>query len=130
MTLLEAKRLLGVKPFGEGNVSCTHNVSAHVDVSALPTDFDARTTWPTFVHPVRDQGQCGSCWAHAASETFSDKLAIATNGSVNEIFSVQELVSCDTAKDMVPARAGDALCVVDRYCRDAAVAGPSMRSTT
>jgi len=100
MTLLEAKRLLGVKPFGEGNVSCTHNVSAHVDVSALPTDFDARTTWPTFVHPVRDQGQCGSCWAHAASETFSDKLAIATKGSVNEIFSVQELVSCDTAKDM------------------------------
>jgi len=100
MTLLEAKRLLGVKPFGEGNVSCTHNVSAHVDVSVLPTDFDARTTWPTFVHAVRDQGQCGSCWAHAASETFSDKLAIATNGSVNEIFSVQELVSCDTAKDM------------------------------
>ena len=103
MTLLEAKRMLGVLPFGEGNVSCTKNVSAHVDVSALPTNFDARTTWPKFVHPVRDQGQCGSCWAHAASETFSDKLAIATNGSSNEIFSVQELVSCDTEHDMVRA---------------------------
>ena len=101
MTLLDAKRLLGVKPFGEGNVSCTHNVSAHVDVSALPDNFDARVTWPTLVHPVRDQGQCGSCWAHAASETFSDKLAIATNGSINPIFSVQELVSCDTEHDMV-----------------------------
>jgi len=100
MTLLDAKRLLGVRPSGVGNVSCTHNMSAHVDVSALPDNFDARTTWPTFVHPIRDQGQCGSCWAHAASETFSDKLAIATNGSVNEIFSVQELVSCDTAHDM------------------------------
>ena len=53
------------------------------------------------VGPTVNQGQCGSCWAHAASETFSDKLAIATNGSTNEIFSVQELVSCDTAHDMV-----------------------------
>ena len=105
MTLLEAKRMLGVKPFGSGNVSCTHNVSAHVDVSALPANFDARTQWPTFIHPVRDQGQCGSCWAHAASETFSDKLAIASNGTVNENFSPQELVSCDTTHDMVRVRA-------------------------
>ena len=111
MTLLEAKQMLGVKPFGSGNVSCTHNVSAHVDVSALPANFDARVQWPTFIHPVRDQGQCGSCWAHAASETFSDKLAIASNGTVNENFSPQELVSCDTTHDMVRVRAAAAAAV-------------------
>ena len=130
MTLLEAKRMLGVLPFGDGNVSCTKNVSAHVDVSALPDNFDARVTWPKFVHPIRDQGQCGSCWAHAASETFSDKLAIATNGTSNEIFSVQELVSCDTAQDMV-RDCHVCLCTLDFvFCRAAAAAGPSMRSIT
>ena len=121
-TPAEYRRLLSYKPSKGAKIAETPlNVS-------IPASIDWRTLGA--VNAVKDQGQCGSCWAHAASETFSDKLAIATKGSVNEIFSVQELVSCDTAKDMVPARAGDALCVVDRYCRDAAVAGPSMRSTT
>jgi cathepsin B len=45
--------------------------------------------------PVRDQGQCGSCWAFAASEVLSDRFCIASNGAVDVILSPQDLVSCD-----------------------------------
>ena len=62
---------------------------------AVPTSFDARVQWPTLVHPIRDQQHCGSCWAFGASEAFSDRVAIATNGAVNLVLSPEQLVSCD-----------------------------------
>ena len=65
----------------------------------VPTSFDARTQWPTFIHPIRGQGQCGSCWAFGASEAFSDRVAIATNGAVNLVLSPEQLVSCDTTNN-------------------------------
>jgi cathepsin B len=58
--------------------------------------FDARIQWPNCVHPIRDQQSCGSCWAFSSSEGFSDRVCIATNGAINEVYSPQELVSCDT----------------------------------
>merc|ERR1712127_374110 len=33
----------------------------------VPAEFDARTKWPSCIHPIRNQGQCGSCWAFGAS---------------------------------------------------------------
>jgi cathepsin B len=47
------------------------------------------------VHPIRDQQQCGSCWAFAASEAFSDRACIASKGAVNIIFSPENLVQCE-----------------------------------
>jgi len=93
LTVGQAKALLGVKLNSDAKVNCTH--TPVLDYSDVPTSFDCRTQWPKFIHPIRDQGQCGSCWAFAASESFSDRLAIATNGTTNEILSPQELVSCD-----------------------------------
>jgi len=73
-----------------------HNLPV-VDVvaQAIPDSFDARTQWPNYVHPIRNQEQCGSCWAFGATEAFSDRYAISSNGSVNVILSPQNLVSCD-----------------------------------
>lgn len=65
------------------------------DLVSTPTDFDARTQWPSYIHPIRDQQQCGSCWAFGSSEAFSDRIAIATNGKVNVVLSPEDLVSCD-----------------------------------
>lgn len=66
------------------------------EVVETPDNFDARTQWPSYVHAVRDQQQCGSCWAFGASEAFSDRFAIASKGKVNVVLSPEELVSCDT----------------------------------
>ena len=62
---------------------------------AVSTSFDSRTQWPGCVHAIRDQQQCGSCWAFAASEAFSDRICIQTGGKTNVIISPQDLVSCD-----------------------------------
>lgn len=56
----------------------------------LPKSFDWRDH--NVVTPVKDQGHCGSCWAHAAVETIESMLAINT-GVLTEI-SQQELVAC------------------------------------
>lgn len=63
------------------------------DHQPLPTTFDARKQWPGCVHNVRNQEQCGSCWAFGASEVLSDRFCIAGVDRGN--FSPQNLVSCD-----------------------------------
>lgn len=65
------------------------------NVGAVPTDFDARTQWKGCVHAIRDQQQCGACWAFGATEAFSDRLCIASKGAVNVVLSPEDLVSCD-----------------------------------
>jgi C1A family cysteine protease len=49
----------------------------------LPKQFDARVQWKDCIHAVRNQEKCGSCWAFAASEAFSDRICIASNGALN-----------------------------------------------
>ena len=44
------------------------------------------------VTPVKDQGNCGSCWAFSATETVESAYVIAGNEQV--IMSPQELVDC------------------------------------
>jgi cathepsin B len=89
-TLAEIKQLVGLKllnffpkPVKYGNLN------------DLPTNFDSRQQWPDCIHPIRDQGKCGSCWAHAASEVLSDRFCIASNSTINVVLSPQYLVSCD-----------------------------------
>ena len=42
----------------------------------LPSDFDAKQKWPSSIHPVRNQNNCGSCWAFALTGMMSDRFAI------------------------------------------------------
>ena len=65
------------------------------DMADVPKEFDARKQWPEFIHKIRDQGQCGSCYAFGASGAFSDRLAIASKGTVNHVLSPQKIVSWD-----------------------------------
>jgi len=65
-----------------------------VGVTPDPTNFDWATT--QYVTPIRNQGQCGSCWAFSATETISSYFALATNAQA-ELLSVEQIVDCDTA---------------------------------
>lgn len=70
-----------------------------VTMSHLRSDdnFDGREKWGACIHPIRDQANCGSCWAHATSEVFSDRVCIQ-GIDANYIASPQQLVSCDTSE--------------------------------
>ena len=54
-------------------------------------EFDARVKWGSKIHPIRDQGRCGSDWAFAAVSAMSDRWAIEGK---DVILSVQHMVSC------------------------------------
>jgi cathepsin B len=86
----ELKKLTGLKL-----VTNTNRKIETGDTADLPTHFNSAEQWPDCVHAIRNQGHCGSCWAHAASEVLSDRFCIASSGKVNVVLSPQYLVSCD-----------------------------------
>ena len=45
-------------------------------IKSIPDSFDARDHWKGLIHPIRDQQQCGSCWAFSATEVLADRLAV------------------------------------------------------
>lgn len=89
----DIKTLLGLS---EVSLKDTSDIEYSVsNADDLPESFDSRVQWPDCIHPIRNQGHCGSCWAHAASEVLSDRFCIASNGTVNVVLSPQDMVSCD-----------------------------------
>jgi len=63
-----------------------------VDVTQLPSSVDWRTYSPSIITPPKDQGGCGSCWAHAATESVESFVALG--GGPLENLSRQNLVDC------------------------------------
>ena len=66
----------------------------------LPETFDARTQWPeceSVINHVRDQANCGSCWAHGTTEALNDRLCIASGGSFTTLLSVSDTTACCNA---------------------------------
>lgn len=91
-----SKKLLGARLAPVSIDSQRQAVFAEAAAS-LPQTFDWRTEkLGKCVHPIRNQEQCGSCWAFAGSEALSDRFCIQSNGAVDVVLSPQYLVSCDT----------------------------------
>ena len=42
----------------------------------------------------RDQATCGSCWAFGGVEAMSDRICIASNGTVQDELSTEDMLSC------------------------------------
>ncbi|CAI0432668.1 unnamed protein product [Linum tenue] len=61
------------------------------NVSSVPDTMDWRTQGA--VNPIKDQGQCGSCWAFSAVAAVEGITKISTGKLVS--LSEQELVDCD-----------------------------------
>merc|ERR1712232_1178536 len=63
----------------------------------VPKSFDSETNWPKcakVIGDIRDQSNCGYCWAFAAAEAASDRLCIATNGSFSVPLSANDVCFC------------------------------------
>lgn len=66
-----------------------------VPEAGIPAEFDARSQWPQCpsVGRIRDQSECGSCWAISATEAFNDRYCIST-GNANVTFSAADTMEC------------------------------------
>jgi len=60
----------------------------------IPTTFDLRQN-SNCISPIRDQGECGSCWAFASTQALTDRFCIAANDTIKRLLSPQQLVDCD-----------------------------------
>jgi len=66
---------------------------ANITYQQLPATFDWNNKGGV-VTPVKNQGQCGSCWDFSATETIESVWAQAGNGL--QVLSEQQTVDCDT----------------------------------
>ena len=63
---------------------------------SLPPSFDLRQIYPncSSLKEIRDQSNCGSCWAFGAAEAISDRICIFSNQTLNVKISAADLVTC------------------------------------
>jgi cathepsin B len=62
--------------------------------ASIPASFDSAENWPQcakIIGDIRDQSNCGCCWAFAGAEAASDRMCIATNASVMVPLSAQDV---------------------------------------
>jgi len=76
-------------------------VEHFVDTSnaAVPDAFDSETNWPQcakIINEIRDQSNCGCCWAFAGAEAASDRMCIASNASLLMPLSAQDVCFCSS----------------------------------
>merc|ERR1719241_15867 len=64
---------------------------------AIPEEFDSEKQWPQCaktIGDIRDQSNCGCCWAFAGAEAASDRMCIATNAKILLPLSAQDVCFC------------------------------------
>jgi cathepsin B len=96
MDMHHFKHLLG---FDRRSWMAKHQNIQHVhhteeEIAAVPDSFDSRTNWPNCasMKAVRDQSDCGSCWAFGAVEAMSDRECVYNNR--DHSYSAEQMNSC------------------------------------
>jgi cathepsin L len=92
LTPAEHKVLLGYKRARTDRLRKGHALARKDKKTGAPTSWDWRAEGK--VHDVKDQGNCGSCWAFGAIGAQELMLAIYTDGMPEDL-SEQNLVDCD-----------------------------------
>lgn len=101
-TLKQAKVLMGTLQNTEAHTFPPHRPqNGGIDV---PSDFDWRTDARAANCPslkeVRDQANCGSCWAFGSVEAMTDRICIASGGKETSHLSAEDVTSCCHLGDM------------------------------
>merc|ERR1719313_422515 len=76
---------------------CGDNAATDLCGSDIPTDFDSETNWPQcakIIGDIRDQSNCGCCWAFAGAEAASDRMCISTNATIMYPLSAEDVCFC------------------------------------
>lgn len=95
LSMSTIRGMMGVKQ-GPSPIQLPVVDNKHISAGDLPDTFDARQQWPNCpsVGEIRDQSNCGSCWAVAAAEAMSDRVCIQSNGNEKVDISAADLMSC------------------------------------
>lgn len=95
-SMASVKKLMGVPLSHMGHVTDNLPVIEHEIDTELPEEFDCKTNWPKCptLREIRDQGNCGSCWAISAVEAMSDRICISSDAAKNVHLSTEDMVSC------------------------------------
>ncbi|XP_033121393.1 dipeptidyl peptidase 1-like [Anneissia japonica] len=95
----------------------------------LPSEFDWRNVaGQNFVTPVRNQAQCGSCYAFASMAMLEARLKIETNNTVSKVFSPQDVVDCSEYSQ--GCSGGFPYLIAGKYAQDFGVVEESCSSYT
>jgi len=94
LTNEEFKVRLGYKP---AQVQLVYPALAKAPLDQAPSTFDWCLTQGKCT-PIKDQGQCGSCWAFATTENIESVWAIAGGSAPLTPLAPQEIVDCDSGE--------------------------------
>eukprot|EP00823_Brevimastigomonas_motovehiculus_P006613 TRINITY_DN54_c0_g1_i4.p1 TRINITY_DN54_c0_g1~~TRINITY_DN54_c0_g1_i4.p1 ORF type:complete len:330 (-),score=77.15 TRINITY_DN54_c0_g1_i4:243-1232(-) len=94
MTIEDVKAQLGAL---KGGLKLDVKEYSAEEVKATPETYDVRDQWKQqcpSTDEIRDQANCGSCWAMGATEAMTDRRCIYYKGADNTRLSSQDMVSC------------------------------------
>mmetsp|Transcript_28792 Transcript_28792/g.38397 ORF Transcript_28792/g.38397 Transcript_28792/m.38397 type:complete len:409 (+) Transcript_28792:21-1247(+) len=96
-SLKEIKSLMGTIVDPDWTITLRPRDSPMLTADDLPESFDSREAWPeceSVINHVRDQSNCGSCWAHGTTEALNDRICISTGGNFTTLLSVADTTAC------------------------------------
>jgi cathepsin B len=94
MTMEDVKGLLGAY---KGGVELPFVEHTPEQIAATPEDYDTRDQWKAkcpSTDVIRDQANCGSCWAFGAVEAMTDRRCIWKQGAEDIPLSAADMLSC------------------------------------
>jgi len=77
----------------------TQSTLLGAELGELPESFDSEENWPhcaKTIGDIRDQSNCGCCWAFGAAEAASDRMCIASKGALLMPLSAQDVCFCSS----------------------------------
>jgi len=100
-----SKHMMGVKGDWKASIEAAiarGKIERFQELTAMevPANFDSETNWPKcakIIGDIRDQSNCGCCWAFGAAEAASDRMCIASDATLMLPLSAQDV--CFTSSD-------------------------------